>query len=416
MLVISDDMTGALDTAVKLSNKNMSVLVSLDPTKLSKKNIEKYDAIVIDSDSRHMNPLNAAKKIKFILDSFKEFKPRYIYKKTDSALRGNIGSELESLLEFTEYSELHYIPAYPDLNRNTVDGIHYIDGVKLGKSVFAKDPFEPVRYSRVADIISQQSDIPTLETNKVLEKDLVNKIIIYDAETNDDIYAIANRLKHEDRINLMAGCAGFLDVLTDLIDFEIVEPLEFKPYETFLVVSGSVNPVTRSQIEHAINYGFGNVCIDKDKIGEKDFSWNSDYGMKEINRIQVELSKKKEIVIYLSSLFADVENLEVEKRFRIADKMGELVEILFKDHKRINILITGGDTLRGFFNYTNLEAIIPGRELLDGIVQSKMIHNGQDLSIISKSGGFGSPDALIEISEKLKEGVDDERYISQFSW
>ena len=107
MLVISDDMTGALDTAVKLSNRNMSVLVQVNPNKLSKENIEKYDVIVIDSDSRHMDPLSASKKIRFILEGFKEYKPEYIYKKTDSALRGNIGSELTTLLDFSESKELH---------------------------------------------------------------------------------------------------------------------------------------------------------------------------------------------------------------------------------------------------------------------------------------------------------------------
>lgn len=415
MLVISDDMTGALDTAVKLSNRNMSVLVPVNPNKLSKENIEKYDVIVIDSDSRHMDPLSASKKIRFILEGFKEYKPEYIYKKTDSALRGNIGSELTTLLDFSESKELHFIPAYPDLKRNTIDGIHYIDGVQLNRSVFAQDPFEPVLFSRVADIIAQQSDILTLEAKEVLKEDDEKKIIIYDAQTNDDIYRIASRLKQENRIQLLAGCAGFLDVLTELLDFRRVEPLRFESYERFLVISGSVNPVTRSQIKHALEKGFGDICLDKDELGRPDFSWDSGYGLKELDRIRQELSKRQEAVIYLSSLFGEVEKLATEKRFRIADRIGELVQILFQEDKRINILITGGDTLRGFFNYSNLEAIIPGRELIDGIVQSKTVHEGHDISIISKSGGFGSPDAFVRISEKLKEGVDDERDIGQLS-
>ena len=53
--------------------------------------------------------------------------------------------------------------------------------------------------------------------------------------------------------------------------------------------------------------------------------------------------------------------------------------------------------------------------MIDGIVQSKTVHEGHDISIISKSGGFGSPDAFVRISEKLKEGVDDERDIGQLS-
>ena len=74
------------------------------------------------------------------------------------------------------------------------------------------------------------------------------------------------------------------------------------------MISGSVNPVTRSQIKHALEKGFGDICLDKDELGRLDFSWDSGYGLKELDRIRQELSKRQEAVIYLSSLFGEVES------------------------------------------------------------------------------------------------------------
>lgn len=80
----------------------------------------------------------------------------YIYKKTDSALRGNIGAELGALLRASGEQALPFLPAYPQIGRCTREGVHYIDGQPVAQSVFGIDPFEPVRHSRVADLIGVQ--------------------------------------------------------------------------------------------------------------------------------------------------------------------------------------------------------------------------------------------------------------------
>ncbi|MGI6333099.1 MAG: four-carbon acid sugar kinase family protein [Saccharofermentanales bacterium] len=50
-------------------------------------------------------------------------------------------------------NRLLFIPAYPKNNRITIGGVHWINGAKVAESIFAHDPFEPVRHSNVADII-----------------------------------------------------------------------------------------------------------------------------------------------------------------------------------------------------------------------------------------------------------------------
>ena len=55
-----------------------------------------------------------------------------VYKKTDSALRGNIGAERSAVLDGSGEKCLSFIPALPGMNRITVGGVHYIDGVPVG--------------------------------------------------------------------------------------------------------------------------------------------------------------------------------------------------------------------------------------------------------------------------------------------
>ena len=69
------------------------------------------------------------------------------YKKTDSALRGNIGAELSAALDGSGAGVLSFLPAFPRMNRTTAAGIHYIDGIPAAKSVFGQDPFNPVKES-----------------------------------------------------------------------------------------------------------------------------------------------------------------------------------------------------------------------------------------------------------------------------
>lgn len=56
----------------------------------------------------------------------KEKKIGCIYKKTDSALRGNIGAELSAALAADGGDRLHFVPAFPNLDRVTRGGVHYI--------------------------------------------------------------------------------------------------------------------------------------------------------------------------------------------------------------------------------------------------------------------------------------------------
>ena len=47
-----------------------------------------------------------------------EHEVEYIFKKTDSALRGNIGAELQAILDSEKDKRLYFLPGYPQYRSN----------------------------------------------------------------------------------------------------------------------------------------------------------------------------------------------------------------------------------------------------------------------------------------------------------
>jgi uncharacterized protein YgbK (DUF1537 family) len=162
-LILADDLTGALDTGVQFAKRGTDVRVylSLDDTvqDLRETDVDTQAVVrVINTDTRHARPEEARRIVTVAVNTFRDC--THFYKKTDSCLRGNIGAELEALMEATGCSLLPFVPAYPALKRTTRNGYQYLDGVLIHQSPMALDRLNPVTDSFIPAIIGKQSKIP----------------------------------------------------------------------------------------------------------------------------------------------------------------------------------------------------------------------------------------------------------------
>ena len=111
LLIIADDFTGALDTGVQFAARGARTEVVVDPQ------IDfsacGADVLVVDTETRHLPAADAYKAVFDLVERARRAGVRFIYKKTDSALRGNIGAELSALLEASGLRQLPFLPAYP---------------------------------------------------------------------------------------------------------------------------------------------------------------------------------------------------------------------------------------------------------------------------------------------------------------
>ena len=145
LLIIADDFTGALDTGVQFAARGAATRVITDPAFAFAGAEPGLQVLVLDAETRHVAPEQAYAVVRQTTERALAANVECIYKKTDSALRGNIGAELAAVMDAAGADRLPFIPAFPKTHRTTKDGVHLIDGVPVAQSVFGQDPFEPVR-------------------------------------------------------------------------------------------------------------------------------------------------------------------------------------------------------------------------------------------------------------------------------
>ncbi len=411
LLIIADDFTGALDTGVQFAAHGIRTRVIVDPS--TSLTIQEAEVLVVDTETRHLPPRQAHDIVFHLTQRARSAGVRYIYKKTDSALRGNIGAELAAVLEASGCRCLPFLPAFPQIGRVTREGIHYIDGVPVTESPFGADPFEPVRHASITELIAEQCELPAKSCSALTgqeEPSSDSGILIYDAQCTQDLFRTARRLLEQKQLSIMAGCAGFAAVLPELLGLSKGIALPAPRLDPrLLVVCGSVNPITLAQLDHAEQAGFARLRLTPhQKL--TDHYWQSPEGNQALAEIEHMLSKHPYCMIetndpggnQLTAQYAAARRISLEEiRLRISSCLGSLVGKLFKSSSIGTLLLTGGDTLLQCMNCVGVQELEPVCELEKGVVLTSFTFGGHVRHIITKSGGFGQETLLTDLAARI---------------
>jgi len=414
LLVIADDFTGALDTGVQFRAKGTVLHFGKNSEQYFSHLNEDINVLIIDSETRHLPAEEAGAVIFDIVQQAVQSGVKCIYKKTDSGLRGNIGSELAAALKASGRESLHFIPAYPQLGRTTRGGIHYINDVPVAESVFGADPFEPVRHSDVGKIIAAQTDVQTS-----LLRDMSGRkqgICVYDAESEEDLRCIADSLKQHDELHLLAGCAGFAAVLPDLLELERTGEALPTMCPKLLTVCGSINRITLEQLDAAEEREVPRIRLNtRQKLEEH---WQDSWEGKAVLAAWAELVKNNSSTIiecnglgnpgeleeYRKEMGLDLEQM----RCRISDTMAGILKSILDRGLDATLLVTGGDTLMAFMRLIGQHELVPILEITSGVVLSQFHYKNKLYNLLSKSGGFGGKNLLAEIEEVVLKNAKEE--------
>lgn len=423
LLIIADDFTGALDTGVQFAAAGAGVRVVTDIRYDYRKSQPGVRVLVMDAETRHLDGREAYEVVWNITKRAMACGVPFIYKKTDSALRGNIGSELTALLDASGQDSLPFIPAFPQMGRITREGVHYINNIPVKDSVFGRDPFEPVTCSFIPDIIHQQSNIQVevmreeddkrgmdrMETAREPNRGQQSKIVVYDAQSQESLITAASDLYRKGCLSIMAGCAGFASVLPKLLGLEGGESHVPEFISRFLVVCGSVNPITKSQLDYAQAHGFTRIRLTPRQKLDRGY-WDSEEGQGTLRRWMLRCQIESRCILDSNDPDGTDETLEYarkkgisleEVRTRIVDAMGFVLGNMVERGLNSTLLITGGDTLMGFMNQIKVCEMEPVCEMAPGTVLSRFRISDHMYQAISKSGGFGSEDLLVQLADTI---------------
>ena len=418
LLMIADDFTGALDAGVQFASHGAKTIVITDTVSQWSQDVQNVDILVVDAETRHMPAQQAYDTVHRIVTQGVQAGIPHIYKKTDSALRGNIGAELSALLHASGEKQLPFLPAFPQIGRCTKQGVHYIQDLPVAQSVFGKDPFEPVKESRVDKLIASQTQdpvtvLPPLDYGDPLPEQ--EGILVFDSLSERDLSITAHRLMEGKKLAIMAGCAGFAAMLPQLLGTNALhhEPVLPKLDSRLLVLCGSVNPITQTQLDHAQTAGFLRLRMEPRQKLEPDY-WGSDQGRQQLAQWLPLLQQGKHTIIdsndpgsnQPTADYAKAQGLTLEDvRLRISGSLGQILKAISQENLPGTLLVTGGDTLMQCMNCMGIHEIEPLCEVEAGVVLSRFQYQGVSRYVISKSGGFGKADLLISLSCMLSEQV-----------
>lgn len=416
-LVLSDDFTGALDTGIQFSKIGAKTQITADWEMAFSEMESETDVLVVNTETRHEHQLAAYSVIQTISEQATRAGVKMIYKKTDSALRGNIGAELGALMAGSGMKSLIFAPAYPKLGRYTEKGYHYIQDKPVGESVFSQDPFEPVTESYVPNIIHAQTEQNVTVCECLQETEEIEGITVCDAKTDADLQRIAKRICASGSGFIAAGCAGLAEYLGKELFFEKLqkmEPYPMAPSCQILFISGSLNPITTRQLRIAKLMRIPAICV-----GD-DFKTSVVTDVEEVSQsIMDRLNQNGTLIVetvnsdYLkstdSAFISRSRESEPKIESVIAGNFGILLKQLLEKGFCGTLVVTGGDTLQGILSVAHSYKINPIMEIEPGVIFSEVRLNDRTLCVVTKSGGIGSERVFWNIRNFIREGAVPEQ-------
>ena len=428
--VIADDLTGANDCAAQFAlYADTKVFLSSNDSK-----IKDVSVAVFDTESRDIakeDAFNIVFQTSALIKQERITKDNsqhsIFYKKIDSTVRGNIGSELEATIRAIKPQITVIAPAFPQSGRTTLNGKQLLNGIALENTELRNIPKSPITSSFIPDIINKQSSLKTAvitldDIQKGSEhifnlaltlKEAGNEVIVCDVQDNSDLDAIAKAFLQFEQ-TIFVGSAGLANSIAALVfpkenqggNFSVAQDIAINKV---LVLAGSISTITRNQCLNLLDNlktkdnSIKTLLI---RIDPEKFLTDSTF---ELNRITslvkdtLQDLKTDQKICTLIAAALDESDVEKSKAAGIAHNisffnvgermalmMGQLMSALCPLFDAF--IMTGGDTAVHACNAVNSTSFKVLGELEKGIPVCRMDGGlPQGKILITKAGALGSP-------------------------
>lgn len=410
--IIADDLTGACDSGVKLLNKGYRTEVIINSWDAQEINREMNDAVSVNTESRGMEERAAYDVVYSTAKSVKAQGIDRFYKKIDSVLRGNIGSEIDAMIDALGYQVAIVASALPNNGRIIKEGKLSVIAEGAETAVYpvlesmAKGSRKKIG-SIFLDTVRGGAEGIVAETARLVGEG--NEIIIFDSENNEDLEKIAISLKGLGMDFLPVGTAGLINYLDRfwVKDAVVIPAQEAKSILDVFIVVGTKHPITAKQVRELLKRDdVYIVALDVDNLDEKKAALQTQMVLADIQTNRALIDTKKTVILTTYTVLdenagknlvytSNVQNgLITETITALANTIKELFS--FK-----KIIVTGGDTASSLFNRLGAKKISLRDEPLPGIVTGNISKDELNLLISTKSGGFGDSQTLVKLLDYM---------------
>ena len=421
-IVIADDLTGSNATCSlfkKIGLRAASIL------KLQGDRNYDVDVISYSTASRGLDKEEAYNKVSEAIKILKNKDVLVYNKRIDSTLRGNIGTEINAMLDNLEDDRIAVvIPSYPDSGRIVVNKTMLVNGVLLENSDAGKDPKTPIKTSCVESLVQKDikysstyftlSDIaqPIEEIAKKIQEAIKkSRVLIFDAVNNEDIIKISKAIIHSD-INIVTVDPGPFTLYYSK-ELQKKNHLEKK----ILMVIGSVTATTKKQIEYILQEE--DIFLVKMKV--EDF-FEKETCLKEIERVISFIKKgiaNYDLFLVTTSPIGDEKKADLQKLAEnlnttveeiskiIANTLTEtVVKILKETEKFEGVYSSGGDITIALLEKLKAIGVEIREEVIPLAAYGRIIGGDfPNLKLVSKGGMVGDEKTIKLCLHKIKNDI-----------
>lgn len=387
ILILADDLTGALDAAAVLRRQGFGATVILDPAELTTAATASADVVALTTETRHNpDPAPVLRRLAALLPG-----DRLWYKKIDSTLRGAFGLEIATLLDCSTAEAALVVPALPAQGRGLRDGHLIVHGVVQATHLPRLLHEQTGRRIDHIDIRSVRAGSALLRTT--LGQMLVpGAIVVIDAIEEGDLQTIADAVAASSTRLLLAGSAGlaaWLPRAWRLIPQSGQQESQHAMAAPVLCVLGSPNRRTRIQIE-ALRREVVTIDIDAGMQAPEHAG--------SIIPIATELLARGIDVALVLAAQDDfrVEAIAPETQQTVARTLATIAGRIIEQVAPGGLIVGGGDTAFAVCRELGIRAIILEGEAVPGLPLGRATTAaGRQLRVVTKAGGFGDDEALL---------------------
>ena len=335
LAIVADDLTGALDVCAPVAARGLRVVVATSPAATAQAINSGAEVVVVNTATREGSAENAREAVASASRLLAAALPELVLKKVDSRLKGHVAVEVAAMMAAFGRTRAVVAPAVPSQGRTVIGGHVVGNGVA-----------QPIGIAAVMGAM------------------------LHDAPDTADAAALARVARNAPYDALLVGASGLGAGLAQLLGRRHA-PVPPQLPGPLLVAVGSHDPITLRQVELALGgTAFNHIVSPDGALGSL---------MGGPSLVQAVVSRDGSFGTAMA-------------------RFGRSIADLLRDGGFGTVLLTGGETAQSVLGELGVGLLDVLGEVLPGIPVTRAALGDRSLTILTKSGGFGTPQDILRLA------------------
>lgn len=417
--IIADDFTGANDSIVPFAVAGARAVTIAQPPE-QKEAFPAYQAVAVNTNSRGRPREEAYQLAQQAGKDLPLQAGDLVYKKIDSALRGNIGAEIDGLLAgLGEETIVLVAPAFPANGRITAGGYQLLNGIPVHETEMARDPVTPVRQSHLPTLLAATSGYPVghlslgvvcngwqkawLEVDKLRAKGC--RLVVADATTNEHLKNLADLCLHAPVKILPCGTAGLAGALAEKLfwPLPVKKPVAGLAEGGVVAIIGSRSPMAGRQIQRALTKLPWLAQVVAERTALASIKEQDQETKKVAQKVAQALAGRKEGVVVCLDDNPAVKG-ETLAATELAAGLGKIARLVVAATGVKKLFLSGGDIAAAAIGALGGWGLEIAAELEAGVCLGRLQGGSfTGMTIVTKAGSFGNEETLARTLEVMRK-------------